>query len=114
MISSLGLHWILRPEPETEPVPESATDPSPVPEVATLLNSEQFQTADREGKIRWLKEALRVTPEQRQTLWQLTKGQSENPLWASMRMRRLTASNFGDLLGAIKRKRYQFQFVFMH
>ena len=39
-----------------------------------------------------------------QTAW-LTRGQRENSIWAAVRKLRITASNFGQVIGAIGRNR---------
>lgn len=49
---------------------------------------------------------LIVTKEQIAEVERLTRGQAANPLWASLRSGRLTASKFGSVLRAIRQKSY--------
>ena len=53
----------------------------------------------------WCREKLTISPEKIiQTAW-LTRGQRENSIWAAVRKLRITASNFGQVIGAIRRNR---------
>lgn len=50
-----------------------------------------------------------MSPEQIiQTAW-TTIGQRENTLWAKVRKLRFTASNFGQIVTAVRKNRYDFQ-----
>ncbi|XP_061164340.1 uncharacterized protein LOC133205416 [Saccostrea echinata] len=90
------MHWILSPEP---PVPTLA-----VPLVEDLISSQEFISA--ENPIAWMKQKLMINEQQIQQIASLTTGQKENCMWSSVRKNRLTASNFGCVLAAIKRNRY--------
>ncbi|XP_062610659.1 uncharacterized protein LOC134272440 [Saccostrea cucullata] len=90
------MHWILSPEP---PVPTLA-----VPLVEDLISSQEFISA--ENPIAWMKQKLMINGQEIQQTACLTTGQKENCMWSSVRKNRLTASNFGCVLAAIKRNRY--------
>ncbi|XP_062592758.1 uncharacterized protein LOC134254222 [Saccostrea cucullata] len=92
------MHWILSPEP---PVPTLA-----VPLVENLISSQEFISA--ENPIAWMKQKLMINEQEIQQIACLTTGQKENCMWSSVRKNRLTASNFGCVLAAIKRNRYTF------
>ncbi|XP_062580316.1 uncharacterized protein LOC134242248 isoform X2 [Saccostrea cucullata] len=91
-----AMHWILSPEP---PVPTLA-----VPLVEDLISSQEFISA--ENPIAWMKQRLMINEQEIQQIACLTTGQKENCMWSSVRKNRLTASNFGCVLAAIKRNRY--------
>lgn len=52
-----------------------------------------------------LLENFKSTEEYIKLVAELTSGQSDNALWHQMRIGRLTASNFGVVLGACRRNR---------
>lgn len=86
------MHWILSKEPTTED--------SPVVLIQELFQSKDF--LDAECKESFLREKLSMSPEQIiQTAW-TTIGQRENTLWAKVRKLRFTASNFGQIVTAVK------------
>jgi len=90
-----ALQWILSPEPSQLP---------PAARVITeLLQSEAYQQA--RNKRSWLEENVRMSEEQRQSVTVSTCGQRCNPHWSVVRRHRLTASNFGSVLSALKRNR---------
>ncbi|XP_062620840.1 uncharacterized protein LOC134282449 isoform X2 [Saccostrea cucullata] len=91
-----AMHWILSPEP---PVPTLK-----VPLVEDLISSQEFISA--ENPIAWMKQKLMINEQEIQQIACLTTGQKENCMWSSVRKNRLTASNFGCVLAAIKRNRY--------
>lgn len=90
------MHWILVPEP---PVPRLS-----LPIVEDLISSQEFISS--ENPIDWMKQKLMINEQQIQQIASLTIGQKDNCLWSSVRKNRLTASNFGCVLAAIKRNRY--------
>ncbi|XP_062613222.1 uncharacterized protein LOC134274994 isoform X1 [Saccostrea cucullata] len=90
-----AMHWILSKEPEVQKFPVSL--------VQDLLMSEEYLTA--ECKSAYLRSKLVVSQETViQTAW-LTIGQRENAIWQAVRKMRFTASNFGQIIGAIRRNR---------
>lgn len=89
------MHWILSKEPTTED--------SPVVLIQELFQSKDF--LDAECKESFLREKLSMSPEQIiQTAW-TTIGQRENTLWAKVRKLRFTASNFGQIVTAVRKNR---------
>ncbi|KAK3098705.1 hypothetical protein FSP39_022243 [Pinctada imbricata] len=90
------MHWIVSEEP---PVPKLD-----VPCVEDLLLTQEYTSTT--DKLQWLKIKLAITKEQIQQVAQLTAGQRNNHLWAMVRKDRLTASNFGPVLAAIRRNRF--------
>ncbi|XP_052691242.1 uncharacterized protein LOC128169115 [Crassostrea angulata] len=90
------MHWILVPEP---PVPRLSLSI-----VEDLISSQEFISS--ENPIDWMKQKLMINEQQIQQIASLTIGQKDNCLWSSVRKNRLTASNFGCVLAAIKRNRY--------
>lgn len=54
----------------------------------------------------WLRKHLILSPEKIMEAAFASTGQRENSLWAAVRKLRFTASNFGQIIGAIRRKRY--------
>lgn len=53
----------------------------------------------------WLRKHLILSPEKIMEAAFMSTGQRENSLWAAVRKLRFTASNFGQIIGAIRRKR---------
>lgn len=92
----VALHWILSEEPKSEE--------SPVPLIEDLLMSEGYTNA--EDSRTWLRKHLILSPEKIMEAAFASTGQRENSLWAAVRKLRFTASNFGQIIGAIRRKRY--------
>jgi hypothetical protein len=92
----IALHWILSPEPIT-----SVT--LSIPLVEDLVSSPDYLNSGT--GITWLKKSLNVNPDQIQRTVSATVGQRENGLWAAVRKLRFTASNFGDILLAVKHNR---------
>ncbi|XP_052680929.1 uncharacterized protein LOC128161649 [Crassostrea angulata] len=91
----VALHWILSEEPKSEE--------SPVPLIEDLLMSEGYTNA--EDSRTWLRKHLILSPEKIMEAAFASTGQRENSLWAAVRKLRFTASNFGQIIGAIRRKR---------
>ncbi|XP_055998890.1 uncharacterized protein LOC130047587 [Ostrea edulis] len=90
-----SLHWILSPEaPIQQP---------PVPLLEDLLLSEDFLHVNDQDT--WLRQQLKVTSHIIETTVEKTKGQRTNALWAAVRKLRITASNFGQVLRAVRLKR---------
>ena len=87
-----ALHWILTPEP-------SSQDALPIRLVEDLLCCEEYLNSQSPSV--WLRE-LNVSPPQISSTTQMTVGQRNNCLWAAVRKLRFTASNFGDVLRAVK------------
>ncbi len=92
----LAMQWLLSPEP----VPEKPLAPI----VEDLLMSQAYHEA--QNKRTYLARALLLTPSLVEEIAVKTVGQRESHLWGLIRKNRLTASNFGCILKAIKNKRY--------
>ncbi len=92
----LAMAWLLSPEPQQVAFP--------VPLVEDLLVSKNFTSATG-NNIHWLRSALQVQADEIPRIAGATKGQRENPVWCSLRKLRFTASNFGDILKAVKKNR---------
>uniref|UniRef100_A0AAV2JV29 YqaJ viral recombinase domain-containing protein n=1 Tax=Knipowitschia caucasica TaxID=637954 RepID=A0AAV2JV29_KNICA len=50
--------------------------------------------------------SLAVSPQQKEAIERATVGQTKNALWMAYRRKRITASNFGLVLAAVKRNSY--------
>lgn len=74
-----------------------------MPLVEDLLLSESFLHA--EDQDNWLRTQLKVTGDIINMTAEKTKGQRNNAVWAIVRKLRITASNFGQVLKAARRKR---------
>lgn len=96
-----GLAWILSPEP-----PQRQTfDPSHDSKTFDgILTSSTY--GDAEDKALYILSSLAVTREQKEAIERATVGQTKNALWMAYRKNRLTASNFGSVLAAVKRNSY--------
>lgn len=89
------MHWILSKEPECEEMPALL--------IEDQLTSEEYMNA--QCKSSYLRDKLVISSENViKTAW-MTTGQRENLLWAAVRKLRITASNFGQVIGAIRRNR---------
>lgn len=92
-----GFGWILRDEPDNLDV-EVAVD------VNSLLLSNELELAANQTE--WLQKHLSVNEDQIKLIACATVGQHTNIDWLNVRRFRITASNFGALIGSIKRNRY--------
>jgi len=90
-----GLQWILAPE-----LAQVSLD---LPLVEDMLISVDYLQAY--NKQTWLRRALVTSPTKIREIALATVGQRNNPWWSAVRKYRLTASNFGYILGAIRRNR---------
>lgn len=59
-----------------------------------------------EDKGLYVLSSLAVTDEEKQQIKAATVGQIKNPLWSTYRKMRITASNFGLVLAAVKQSSY--------
>ncbi|XP_061587156.1 uncharacterized protein LOC133451994 [Cololabis saira] len=90
-----GMGWILSPEtPQTLPIKT----------FEGLLTNPGYSQA--EDKALYLLSSLAVTEQEKQQIERATVGQAKNALWSAYRQKRITASNFGLVLAAVKRKSY--------
>lgn len=96
------MHWILSPEP-VEPK-------SSFPVIADIISNPNHISCTADKKT-WLQNALKISPEVNQQIEADTIGQMENQAWCIARKMRLTASNFGSLLRAVRLNRYYFNVV---
>lgn len=94
----IAMHWVMSPEPQLD-----AGSVINIPAVADLLLTRQYFVA--QNKTHWLKQQLSTTTDQILDVERKTRGQRSNPWWMVARKLRLTASNFGVILGSIKRNR---------
>ncbi len=90
-----AMHWILSAEP--------ADNPDLVPTIEDVILSEDFLAA--EDKSLYLREKLAVSDSTINSVACATVGQRENPAWSTVHKMRLTASNFGAILHALKTQR---------
>ena len=84
--------------------PEPQAEMPPAPLVEDLLMNEQFIQSP--SPMMWLRKSMLLNSDKISMTAEATKGQRENSLWAAVRKLRLTASNFGAVLGAAKRQGY--------
>ncbi|XP_028456238.1 uncharacterized protein LOC114570182 [Perca flavescens] len=90
-----GMGWILSPEtPQTLPIKM----------FDGLVTSPGFVQA--EDKALYVLSMLAVNDQEKQQIEEATVGQAKNSLWFTYRKKRITASNFGLVLAAVKRKSY--------
>ncbi|KAJ8393375.1 hypothetical protein AAFF_G00060970 [Aldrovandia affinis] len=59
-----------------------------------------------EDKALYVLSSLAVSPQQKEAIERATVGQTKNALWTAYRKKRVTASNFGLVLKAVKRNSY--------
>ncbi|CAJ1057874.1 uncharacterized protein LOC114552703 [Xyrichtys novacula] len=90
-----GMWWILSPETAQTP---------PIKTWDGLVACPGFTEA--EDKALYVLSSLAVTDAEKQQIERDTVFQAKNDLWMAYRKRRITASNFGLVLAAVKRKRY--------
>uniref|UniRef100_A0A671THN6 YqaJ viral recombinase domain-containing protein n=1 Tax=Sparus aurata TaxID=8175 RepID=A0A671THN6_SPAAU len=69
-----------------------------------LVTSPGF--AQAEDKALYVLPSLAVTWQEKEQIEGATVGQAKNALWSAYRKKRITASNFGLVLAAVKRKSY--------
>jgi hypothetical protein len=91
-----ALHWILTPEPDS-------TYSLPVPLIEELITSPDYINSS--SPMQWIRQALVVSPSHVAEVASATKGQRDNVLWGAIRKFRFTASNFKDILRAVRLKR---------
>ncbi|CAL8407006.1 unnamed protein product [Arctogadus glacialis] len=90
-----GIGWILSPEtPRTLPIKT----------FEGLVTNPDY--AEAEDKALHLLSSFVVTNREKQQIERATVGQAKNALWSAYRQKRITASNFGLVLAAVKRKSY--------
>ena len=83
-----------------------------LPIIEDLLTSEAYNEAP--CKEAWLRQVLIVSINKAKDVAGLTIGQRMNPMWAITRKHRLTASNFGSVLSAIHRNKFECVLLFSH
>lgn len=92
-----GLQWTLSAEPLAQQLS--------IPVIKDLLTSDEYLMSECSGV--WLRRSLVMSSQVIETVAQSTVGQRSNPLWNIVRKHRITASNFGPVLQAIRRSRYR-------
>ncbi|XP_063046180.1 uncharacterized protein LOC134440153 isoform X1 [Engraulis encrasicolus] len=94
-----GLGFILAPEIHQE------FDPS-LPEKLFdgILASQEY--SDAQDKEDFIMTSLAVSQQQKEAIERATVGQTSNALWAAYRKKRITASNFGLVLSAVRRQSF--------
>ncbi len=98
LFTCAALHWILSPEPDTQQHLSLS-----VALVEDLMLSQDYLSSSE--PITWLRRAMLVNGEQISQVASITVGQRDNPMWSSIRKLRFTASNFGQIVGAVTRNR---------
>ncbi|XP_072399202.1 uncharacterized protein [Diabrotica undecimpunctata] len=91
----VGCTWLLQKEPM---VPDIIID------VENVVFSQQYLDAD--DKVAYLLKHLKISQTTIDEICGKTVGQSSNATWLTTRKNRLTSSNFGIVLSAIKRNRF--------
>ncbi|CAL8366427.1 unnamed protein product [Boreogadus saida] len=66
----------------------------------------ESRNSSAEDKALHLLSSFVVTNREKQQIERATVGQAKNALWSAYRQKRITASNFGLVLAAVKRKSY--------
>lgn len=106
-IPPVGFRWILRSYFEDDEVnnADGANDAiiDSIDIKYILLSKEAIQAPD---KTEFLKEKFKVTADTINKVMILTIGQAQNVNWHVARMNRITASNFGKVIGSVNRNRY--------
>ena len=97
ILSVSAMHWIMSPEPKT------TTNVGVVPIIEDSLTSKEY--LESQHPITYLRQHLIVSPEVIRSVAALTVGQRTNQLWAVVRKMRITASNFGPVLQAVRLNR---------
>ncbi|KAF2888513.1 hypothetical protein ILUMI_17660, partial [Ignelater luminosus] len=95
MCGPTDMGWLLTPPPK-----EDAKDI--INDIESLLFSKEYNSTPR--KLLYIKEKLKLTEETIKKITSLTVGQTENPLWLIARKHRLTASNFGKVIKAVRHR----------
>lgn len=94
----VALHWILSPEQG------NTASNLPVCIVDEVLLSEEYLMA--KAPLHVMRQKMVIAPENIPTVAEQTIGQRSNALWSAVRKHRLTASNFGVILAAMRLNRY--------
>ncbi|KAK5642077.1 hypothetical protein RI129_008244 [Pyrocoelia pectoralis] len=94
---AVGFTWLLAPN-----VPSKNKDIAV--NIAGLIFSSAFQ--NNQQKCDYFKNKVKLSEEKILQIFELTTGQSKNPLWLTVKKFRLTASNFGAVLNACRRNSY--------
>uniref|UniRef100_A0AAV2JRC3 YqaJ viral recombinase domain-containing protein n=2 Tax=Knipowitschia caucasica TaxID=637954 RepID=A0AAV2JRC3_KNICA len=94
-----GLGWIIAPE-----LPQTFDPSHHIKTFDGLLASSSY--GDAEDKALYMLSSLAVSPQQKEAIERATVGQTKNALWMAYRRKRITASNFGLVLAAVKRNSY--------
>lgn len=94
---SVAFAWILRDNPNKDAI-------KLVPCIEEICLSQEFQDAPSKGDF--LEETLKVNETTIRMVEEATKGQRSNANWLMIKKLRLTASNFGKIISAIKRGKY--------
>lgn len=92
--SVVGLSWLLSPEPEFIPVVE----------LEDIIRSSEFEQSN--DKQQYLFEKVSMNDDDILKLASETIGQDLNSKWLVKRRYRITASNFGPVLSAFNRNKY--------
>lgn len=93
--NAVGFTWLLRDEP---------TMFNQIVDIEEIVFSNEYLQAT--SKLSFLETTLKLSDEKIKEICQKTIGQSSNETWLIARKNRLTSSNFGVILSAIKRNRF--------
>ncbi|KAG5869223.1 hypothetical protein JTB14_035659 [Gonioctena quinquepunctata] len=94
---AVGFTWLFSSEPE------ATTESLVVGIEGVIFHETYFKTVD---KMKYICEKLQMSHEKILKVAELTIGQAQTEKWLVCRKHRLTASNFGVVLGACKRNRF--------
>lgn len=95
--NTVGFTWLLQHEVSDEDIKD-------LPVIENIISSDDFIGAS--NKIEMFKQQCQLSDEQIKDIAAITIDQTANEKWFLIRKFRLTASNFGLILGACKRNRY--------
>lgn len=95
--NTVGFTWLLQDEVNDDEVKD-------LPIIEDIISSEDFVGAP--NKIEVFKQKCQLSAQKIEAIAAVTIGQNSNEKWFLIRKFRLTASNFGTILGACKRNRY--------
>lgn len=96
-----GFNWILADEPDEL---ECNIGCNKVVDIESIISSQEYINAIDRNE--WIKKKLEITATEINEIANETIGQTENVKWFQSRRMRITASNFGAVIGAITRNKY--------
>ena len=94
-----GMYWFLSPEPNID------VDCS-VLTFDDIINFSETECKTPRDKMLFIVDNMKLTDDNIKEIFHLTVGQRKNYLWGQFRKGRITASNFGLVLAALKREQF--------